>query len=80
MVFESNQGSGAFRSASIGIVSKNEYERRKCQPILSKIRPYRVKSVPKNSPKPNFGVQLPPLLGGPPPILGSHSRVSPIRF
>ena len=33
MVFESNQGSGAFRSASNGIVSKNEYERGKFQPI-----------------------------------------------
>ena len=31
--FESNTGSGAFRSASTGTVSKNEYEHGKFQPI-----------------------------------------------
>ena len=31
--FESNQGSGAFRSTSIGIASKNEYDRGKFQSI-----------------------------------------------
>ena len=81
MVFESNKGSGAFRSASIGIVSKNEYERGKFQPIQSNICPYRKKITPKTNPGPNFGVGPPPILGGPPPILGSHSMGgSPILF
>ena len=43
--------------------------------------PYRAKLVPKTSPRPNFWVQLPPPNSrGSPPILGSHSRVSPIPF
>ena len=33
MVFESNQRSGAFRSTSIGIASKNEYECGTFQPM-----------------------------------------------
>ena len=42
MVFESNQGSGAFRSTSIGIGSKNEYERGKSvDPSVGVLEPVR---------------------------------------
>ena len=54
MVFQSNPGSGAFRSASIAFASPSQYDSSEYQPLNSQIRPHREELISKTSPKPKI--------------------------
>ena len=66
MVFQSNPGSGAFRSASIAFASPSQYGRTQFQPVKSQIRPHREELISKTSPKPKIrGGAFSHILGAP---------------
>ena len=66
MVFSSNRGSGAFRSASIERASPSQYDSSEYQPLNSQIRPHREELISKTSPKPKIrGGAFSHILGAP---------------
>ena len=73
MVFQSNPGSGAFRSASIELASPSQYDSSEYQPIFPHGRPNHEELISKTSPKPNFRVD-------PSPRGAPHSRDSSMGF